>query len=69
MDGWGEHTVFTKGPVVIFRWRNAVGWPVEAVSANVLEVLGYPAEAFLAQALRRFAPGSPGRSGSGSPRI
>lgn len=35
-------------PVAIFTWRNEEGWPVEFVSPNVLHVLGYPAEAFLA---------------------
>jgi PAS domain S-box-containing protein len=40
-----ERDVFTKGPVVVFRWENADGWPIEYVSENVEEVLGYtPAE-------------------------
>ncbi|MEC5400278.1 PAS domain S-box protein [Uliginosibacterium sp. H1] len=42
-----ERELFTSGPVVIFKWRNAPGWPVEYVSRNVADVLGYPAEAFV----------------------
>ncbi|MBK9072931.1 MAG: PAS domain-containing protein [Myxococcales bacterium] len=51
MDGQNTHAVFNKGPVVVFRWRNEAGWPVEYVSDNVREVLGYDAEAFRTQAL------------------
>lgn len=47
MEGWREQTLFAKGPVVIFTWRNEPGWPVEAVSPNVIDVLGYPAQALL----------------------
>ena len=39
--------LFSDGPVVIFKWRNAEGWPVEFVSPNVTEVFGHPPEAFL----------------------
>ena len=35
-----ERGVFTRGPVVVFRWRNAPGWPVEYVSQNIAQ-LGY----------------------------
>ncbi|RLB56430.1 MAG: hypothetical protein DRJ42_03365 [Deltaproteobacteria bacterium] len=42
-----EADLFNRGPVVVFRWRNAVGWPVEFVSANVAETFGYTAEEFL----------------------
>jgi PAS domain S-box-containing protein len=38
-----EQMLFSAGPVVIFKWRNATGWPVEYVSRNVTEVLGYSA--------------------------
>lgn len=51
MDGQNTHAIFNKGPVVVFRWRNEAGWPVEYVSENVREVLGYDAEAFRTQAL------------------
>ena len=33
--------LFEKGPTVVFVWKNESGWPVESVSANVLEVFGY----------------------------
>ncbi|WP_457566308.1 PAS domain S-box protein [Caldithrix abyssi] len=32
---------FRHGPVVVFKWKNAPGWPVEYVSHNVREVFGY----------------------------
>ncbi len=37
-----ERDIFVSGSVVVFRWRNAPDWPVEYVSANVEQVLGYP---------------------------
>jgi PAS domain S-box-containing protein len=40
-----ERDMFAEGPAVVFRWRNEEGWPVEYVSENVADVLGYePAE-------------------------
>lgn len=36
-----------SGPVVFFQWKRADGWPVEFVSPNVVELLGYTAEDFL----------------------
>ena len=42
-----ERLLFSIGPVVVFRWRNSEGWPVEYVSPNVYELSGYTAEAFL----------------------
>lgn len=41
-----EHQMFIAGPVVVFKWKNAEGWPVEYVSPNVKEVLGYSADDF-----------------------
>jgi PAS domain S-box-containing protein len=35
-----ERKLFTGGPVVVFRWRAATGWPVEYVSPNVRTVFG-----------------------------
>lgn len=32
------------GPVVVFRWRNEAGWPVDFVTPNVLKMFGYSAE-------------------------
>ena len=45
--------LFNVGPVVVFRWRNAPGWPVEYVSPNVTRALGYSLEQLVEQA---FAP-------------
>ena len=41
-----ERDAFVGGPTVVFKWRNAYGWPVEYVSANVEAVLGYRPEQF-----------------------
>lgn len=41
-----DRTLFERGPVVIFKWRNEAGWPVEYVSQNVVEVFGYSAAEF-----------------------
>ncbi len=35
------------GPVVVFRWRNEPGWPVEFVTPNVLDMFGHSAESLL----------------------
>ena len=40
-----ERDLFREGPVVVFQWRDEPGWPIEYVSENVTQVLGYtPAE-------------------------
>lgn len=44
--GPADKALFARGPVVVFRWRNAEGWPVEFVSANVQALTGYPVEEF-----------------------
>jgi len=44
-----ERNIFTGGPVVVFKWRNKPGWPVEYVSPNVEAVFGYTAEAFISR--------------------
>ncbi|WP_394338564.1 PAS domain S-box protein [Halorubrum sp. 48-1-W] len=41
-----ERDMFTQGPAVVFKWREAEGWPVEHVSENVEDVLGYTTEQF-----------------------
>ena len=41
-----ERAIFVSGPVVVFKWQNAPGWPVEYVSPNAREVFGYDAAAF-----------------------
>ena len=42
-----ERNMFISGPVVVFKWRNSEGWPVEYVSPNVEAVMGYTAEEFM----------------------
>jgi len=44
---WSENEIFARGPVVVFRWQNLPGWPVEYASPNAAEVFGYSAEQFL----------------------
>ncbi|QSG04928.1 PAS domain-containing sensor histidine kinase [Halapricum desulfuricans] len=46
-----ERDMFTQGPAVVFKWREAEGWPVEYVSENVEDVLGYTAEQFRSGAI------------------
>jgi len=42
-----EREIFTRGPVVVFKWRNEPGWPVDYASRNVLDVFGYTTDAFV----------------------
>ncbi len=41
-----ERQLFVGGPVIVFRWVAAEGWPVEYVSPNVLDMFGHSAEDF-----------------------
>lgn len=43
---WLEYYL-ENSPAVFFKWRNAEGWPVEYVSANVLGIFGYSQDDFL----------------------
>ncbi len=36
--------LFSKGPVVLFKWKNAEGYPVEKVSENVSTLIGYTSD-------------------------
>jgi PAS domain S-box-containing protein len=45
------HAIVNRSPAVAIRWRNEEGWPIEFVSENVEEILGYAAEEFLSGAL------------------
>ena len=47
-----ERDLFTRGPVVVFRWKEREQWPVNYVSSNVTDVLGYQPEAFLSGEIR-----------------
>lgn len=42
-----ERKMFISGPVVVFKWQNKQGWPVEYVSANVKDVMGYSVEEWI----------------------
>ncbi|MES9992075.1 MAG: diguanylate cyclase [Candidatus Thiodiazotropha sp.] len=42
-----EHDFFLSGPSVIAKLRNELGWPVEFISANVRELLGYGPDKFI----------------------
>jgi two-component system, sensor histidine kinase and response regulator len=39
--------LFAGGPIALFKWVNAEGWPVEFVTPNVDEVFGYADTEFL----------------------
>jgi PAS domain S-box-containing protein len=39
-----ERDMFAQGPTVVFSWKSEEGWPVEYVSENVEDVLGYTPE-------------------------
>ena len=39
-----SNRIFMSGPVVVFKWQNAVGWPVKYVTDNVIDIFGYTAE-------------------------
>ncbi|NTV25727.1 MAG: PAS domain S-box protein [Chlorobiaceae bacterium] len=36
-----ERNLFLEGPVTVFRWRNAEGFPIDYVSPNVTSLTGY----------------------------
>ena len=46
-----ERNMFISGAVVVFKWKNSEGWPVENVSPNVREVFGYSSEEFISGAI------------------
>ena len=39
-----ERQVFSQGNVVVFKWKNQENWPVEYVSSNVQNLLGFSKE-------------------------
>jgi len=39
-----ERNMFIRGDVVVFKWKNEKKWPIEYVSANVKDVLGFTNE-------------------------
>ncbi|MCI5208289.1 MAG: PAS domain S-box protein, partial [Candidatus Electrothrix sp. ATG2] len=42
-----ERDMFLRGPVATFTWQNKENWPVEQVSGNITDILGYTTEEFL----------------------
>lgn len=42
-----ERSLFISGNVFVFHWKNAPNWPVEYVSPNISEVLGYTDTEFI----------------------
>ncbi|MDH3346499.1 MAG: PAS domain-containing protein [Desulfobulbaceae bacterium] len=42
-----EHSLFVRGPTMIFKWAAKEGWPVEYVSQNTKEILGYHSQEFI----------------------
>jgi PAS domain S-box-containing protein len=47
-----ERSMFLAGDVVVFKWVNAEGWPVEYVSPNVEQILGYTVEEWLSNQVK-----------------
>ncbi len=47
-----ERQLFSAGPTVVFKWRNAERWPVEYVSANLGAQFGYTQEELITGAVR-----------------
>ncbi len=47
-----ERDLFVSGMVVLFKWRNEEGWPVEYVSQNVRNVFGADADTFMSGTVR-----------------
>ncbi len=42
-----ERNMFLRGPVITFTWKNSENWPVEQISENVFDILGYTTKEFL----------------------
>lgn len=42
-----EHDLFLSGPGVIAKLRNELGWPIEFISSNVRDLLGYRPKHFI----------------------
>lgn len=46
-----ERDIFVAGPTIVFKLKYAYGWPVEYVSKNVKDILGYDVEEFVSSNL------------------
>jgi len=47
-----ERELFSTGPVFIVLWEMSAGWPVNYISRNIVDVLGYSATEFMAADFR-----------------
>jgi PAS domain S-box-containing protein len=43
-----DESLFVHGPIVVFKWLDVVGWPVQYVSANIFSHFGYSVGDFTA---------------------
>ncbi|MEW8028598.1 MAG: diguanylate cyclase [Candidatus Thiodiazotropha sp.] len=41
-----EHDLFLSGPSIIAKLRNELGWPVEFISSNITDLMGYETDKF-----------------------
>ncbi len=46
-----EHDLFVNGPGTIAKLRNEIGWPMDYISNNIQDLLGYTPDEFLRQGL------------------
>ncbi|WP_169717085.1 PAS domain S-box protein [Sporomusa acidovorans] len=42
-----ERSLFIGGPTIVLLWKNVGDWPVEYISPNVVQILGYSTASFL----------------------
>ncbi|WP_353265518.1 response regulator [Gemmatimonas sp.] len=47
-----ERQLFSAGPTVVFKWRNAERWPIEYVSANLFAQFGYAPQELISGAVQ-----------------
>ena len=47
-----QQSIFMIGNVVVFKWQNKEGWPVDYVSENVTNVFGYTSDDFISGKIR-----------------
>lgn len=50
-----ERNLFQNGPIVVLEWKAVDGWPIQYVSKNVVDVLGYRSEDLLLNGGFHFA--------------
>lgn len=52
LNGYRPEFLLLSGPVVFFQWKNAEGLPVEFVSPNVVDLLGYSPDWFISERIK-----------------